>query len=273
MLSISKAKMPPYKVLVVAGWDPSGAAGLAQDLKVLDALGVHGCGAPAALTAQGSAGVTESQGVAPAFLGRQLRALLKENRIGAVKLGLLYGPAQVEAVRAALEEFHGPVVLDPVLEASAGGSLVTPDYVAALKALLLPRVTLLTPNLAEAAALSDRPLVERRGDMPKQAYALLELGVQSVLLKGGHLRGGESPDFYLDAQREAWLEGPRISTTNSRGTGCALASAVAAYLAQGQDPLAACQGAKTFLLKALQANVSQALTGPGPLLWNFKQAS
>lgn len=257
----------PPVVLVVAGWDPSGAAGMAQDLKVCAALGVHACGAPAAMTVQGLSGVTLVQGADPAVLRQQLQILLREQAVAAVKLGLLYSEELVAVVADALAAFpHLPVVIDPVMGASAGGSLVSPTLVPALKSFLLTRCTLLTPNLAEAAILTQLPSVQRRADMPKQAYALLALGVQAVLLKGGHLEDSASPDFYLDGQQEAWLEAPRVETKNSRGTGCALSSAIAANLAKGLAPLAACREAKAFLTKALQTSAKDDWpAGLGPI--------
>jgi len=254
--------------------DPSGAAGLAQDLKVLAALGLHGCGALSVLTAQGSGGVLQLEGVAPALLQAQLSGLLREQPLKAVKLGLLYGAAQAKVVVDALAlKPQLPVVLDPVLSASAGGSLVREDLLPVLKAQLLPRTTVLTPNLMEAAALTGRAVPRDRAQMLELAAALLPLGPKAVLLKGGHLEGPNSPDLYLDADQEHWLEAPRVVTANRRGTGCALASAIAAGLARGLDPLQACQNAKAFLLKALQDNADQDWPGPGPLLWNFKQVS
>lgn len=269
-----KAESRALSVLVVAGWDPSGAAGLAQDLKVLAALGVHACGAPAVLTAQGSRAVAQLEGVSPALLQAQLAGLIHEQPLRAVKLGLLYGAAQAKVVVDALALLPRlPVVLDPVLSASAGGALVREDLLPFLKAQLLPRTTLLTPNLLEGAALSGRPLPKDRAQMLEMAVALLRLGPKAILLKGGHLDGEASPDLYLDGDVEQWLEAPRVKTANLRGTGCALSSAIAAALAQGLGPLEACQSAKAFVLKALQANADQVWGGPGPLLWNFKQVS
>jgi hydroxymethylpyrimidine/phosphomethylpyrimidine kinase len=239
---------------------------MAQDFKVLAALGVHACGAPAALTAQGRGGVAQIQGVAAALLRQQLATLLKEEPVAAIKLGLLYSAAQVDAVAEILRGSRLPIVLDPVLGASAGGSLVTEDYLPALKQHLLPLCTLLTPNLREAGQLAGLAPVQRKADLPKPAYALLKLGAQAVLLKGGHLEGGESPDFYLDQAQEAWLEARRVETANSRGTGCALASAIAAGLAKGLRPLEACRQAKDFVSKALQISAQDTWPqGEGPL--------
>lgn len=269
-----KAEDRGASVLVVAGWDPSGAAGLAQDLKVLAALGVHACGAPAVLTAQGSGGVAQLEGVSPALLQAQLTGLIHEQPLKAVKLGLLYGAAQAKVMVDVLGRLPGvPVVLDPVLSASAGGALVRDDLLPVLKADLLPRTTVLTPNLLEGSALTGRPLPRDRAQMLDLAAALRRLGPQAVLLKGGHLDGETSPDLYLDAEQDQWLDAPRVKTKNSRGTGCALASAIAAGLAQGLSPLEACRSAKEFVLKALQANAERVWPGPGPLLWNFKQVS
>jgi hydroxymethylpyrimidine/phosphomethylpyrimidine kinase len=260
---------PRPLVLVAAGWDPSGAAGLAQDFKVLAAMGVHASGAPTALTVQGLKGVARVEGVDPVLLRQQLFVVFKEQPVAAVKLGLLYSEAQVD-VLAELMDAHGfvgmPVVIDPVLGATAGGSLVAEDLLEALKAQLLPRCTVLTPNLAEAAALTGLPLAQRREDLPVQAKALRALGPQSVLLKGGHLGGDQSPDFYLDAFQAVWLDAPRIETRNSRGTGCTLASAIAAGLARGKAPLDACADAKEFLSRALLTSAHDEWPqNPGPL--------
>ncbi len=265
----------PPVVLVVAGWDPSGAAGLAQDLKVLAALGVQACGAPAALTAQSSQGVAQVQGVEPGLLRGQLRALLAEQAVAAIKLGLLYGPDQVAVVAEALAAYPQlPLVIDPVLGATAGGSLVAPGFVEALKAQLLPRATLCTPNLAEAATLGGLALASQRRDLPPQARVLRALGPQAILLKGGHLDGALSPDLYVDASRELWLEAPRVDTANSRGTGCALASAAAAFLAQGASPLDACRQAKGFVTRALLASAQDRWPQPaGPLRFPFEPLS
>ena len=257
--------MSAAAVLVVAGWDPSGAAGLAQDLKVLSELGLHGCGVPAALTAQGHGGVARVEGVEPSLLRQQLMALLQEQPIKAVKLGLLYGAAQAAVLDECLALKPGlPLVLDPVLSASAGGALVREDLLPVLKAKLLPRTTVLTPNLLEASALTGLPLAAKRQDLPKLAYALLDLGPQAILLKGGHLGGAQSPDFYLDREREAWLEAPRVATKNSRGTGCALASAIAAGLAQGQALEAAVASAWAYVGEAIRRAPGLG-AGSGPL--------
>jgi hydroxymethylpyrimidine/phosphomethylpyrimidine kinase len=173
-------------------------------------------------------------------------------------------------VLAELLDAHGfvgmPVVIDPVLGATAGGSLVADDLIEALKVRLLPRCTVLTPNLAEAAALTGQPLAQRREDLPAQAKALRALGAQAVLIKGGHLGGDHSPDLYVDAFQAVWLDAPRIKTENHRGTGCALASAIAAGLARGKAPLDACADAKEFLSRALHASAQDEWPQtPGPL--------
>lgn len=265
----------PAVVLVVAGWDPSGAAGLAQDFKVLASLGVHACGAPAALTVQGGQGVAQVQGVEAGLLRAQLRALLAEQPVAAIKLGLLYGPDQVAVVAEALAGFPKlPLVIDPVLGASAGGSLVAPGFVEALKAQLLPRATLCTPNLAEAATLGGFAPARQRQELPAQAQALRVLGPQAILLKGGHLDGAFSPDLYVDASQEAWLEAPRVDTANSRGTGCSLAAAAAAFLAQGAGPLDACRQAKALLTRALLASAQDRWPqASGPLRFPFEPLS
>ena len=253
-------------VLVASGWDPSGAAGLAQDLKVLAALGVHGCGAPTALTSQGREGVRGVNPVDPALLAGQLAGLVAEQPLGAAKAGLLPGPGQVEALARALEKAPGlPLVLDPVFGASAGGSLVEPGLPKALRRGLLARVALLTPNLEEAAVLLGGERARDREGMAAQARALRALGPAAVLLKGGHLGGPDSPDCFSDAGGETFLEGGRVGG-DRRGTGCALASAAAAFLALGEDLPSAARKAKAFVAEALERSKGGA---PGePLRFN-----
>jgi hydroxymethylpyrimidine/phosphomethylpyrimidine kinase len=259
--------IPAPAVLACGGLDPSGHAGLAADLRAGAALGVLVAPVAAALTVQGG-GRLRVEPVEAGLLGQQLRGALDGAKPAALKLGLLPAAAQVLAVAAFIrEQSRLPVVLDPVLNATAGPSLVLPDCLPALRRELLPLLTLCTPNLPEMEELLGHVLVPGRGGMEAAARELLDLGAPAVLLKGGHAEGPESPDLYADAGGLSWLEGPRIESPNTRGTGCSLATAIAIHLAQGAEPLAACRAAKAFLSQCLQQN--QGLhwpQGPGPVL-------
>jgi hydroxymethylpyrimidine/phosphomethylpyrimidine kinase len=240
--------------LTVAGSDSGGGAGIQADLKTFSALGVFGCSAVTALTAQNTTGV---QGIFPvdaAFVARQIDSVFADLRVDAVKIGMLGSTPVIEVVAEALAHWRPPlVVLDPVMVAKGGDRLLEEDAVRALRERLLPLATLITPNLPEAAALlGEAPATERRA-MPRVAARLQGLGVANVLLKGGHLEGPESPDVLLHGGELVWLEGRRVATRHTHGTGCTLASAIAAMAARGRPLPAACYDAKRWLEGALAA--------------------
>ncbi|QTE27908.1 bifunctional hydroxymethylpyrimidine kinase/phosphomethylpyrimidine kinase [Pengzhenrongella sicca] len=236
----------PPVALTIAGSDPSGGAGIQADLKTFSALGVYGTAVLTALTAQSTRGVSGVHTVPPRFVREQLDTLLADVRLDAVKIGMLATAPIIEAVTQLLAE-RSPagggepdpvVVLDPVMVATSGARLLDDDAVAAMRR-LLPYASVVTPNLPESAALLD---VAEAGDldaMRAQAHALRELGARRVLLKGGHLRGPDATDLWLDAAGERLLHAPRVPTRNTHGTGCTLSSAIAALAAHATAPLAA----------------------------------
>ncbi|TAH37464.1 MAG: hydroxymethylpyrimidine/phosphomethylpyrimidine kinase [Planctomycetota bacterium] len=246
-------------MLSVAGSDPGGGAGLQLDLKVFAALGADGAAIPAVLTVQGPEGLTRAEPVAAGLVAGALRAVFALGPVQAVKLGALGDAAVVAAVAAHLGAHASvPVVLDPVLSASvaaAGVTLLRPDALPALRQQLLPRVTVLTPNLEEAAALTGRA-VSSRPEMERAAAALLELGPRAVLLKGGHREADpEAADLFQERGQEPfWITAPRLAgATHVHGTGCALSSALAVFLASGAAPARAAVRAREVLNAWLRA--------------------
>jgi hydroxymethylpyrimidine/phosphomethylpyrimidine kinase len=240
-------------VLTVAGSDPSGGAGVQADLKACSAQGVYGMAALTALTVQNTRGVTGVHMVPPAFVRDQIAAVFADIRVDAVKIGMI-GTAEVgEAVAAALAGYPGPIVLDPVMVAKGGSRLLDDAAVATVRDRLLPLAQVLTPNLGEAAALVGAAPASDRAGMEAAARSLVRLGAAAVLLKGGHLDGSGSPDLLLTDAGADWLEGPRIDTKNSHGTGCTLAAALAARLARGDDLATAARAAKAYVTGALAA--------------------
>lgn len=237
----------PPVVLVVAGTDSSGGAGVAADLLALADLGVHGLLAVTAVTAQDDTGMRGSWPLPGAAVRAQLVAALRL-RPAVVKTGMLAGAAAAEAVRD-LVPAGLPMVVDPVLAASSGAPLLDPAGVAALRELVVPRATVLTPNLAEAEALTGLPAA---GD-EELVEGLLALGPRWVLLTGGH-RQGEPVDLLAgpDGFRHR-LAGSRVDTRYDRGTGCLLASSLAAGLARGEPVPAAAARAKRAVSHALAA--------------------
>ncbi|CAB1128325.1 Hydroxymethylpyrimidine/phosphomethylpyrimidine kinase [Candidatus Hydrogenisulfobacillus filiaventi] len=264
---------PPPVVLTVAGSDSGAGAGLEADLKTFMALGVYGVTAVTAVTAQDTRGVYRVGAVDPVLIREQIRAVAGDFPVAAVKIGMVWSRAAVEAVVQALTATglagRCPIVIDPVLRASSGDPLLEPEAEAAYIAGLVPLATVLTPNLDEAAALTGRT-VAARADMEVAAQALGARGIPWVVVKGGHLPAPEpAADLVWHQGTGRWLEGRRIPTTAGHGTGCTFASALAAYLARGEDPAAAAAGAKAFVAGAL-AHAPGLGHGRGPLAHDWR---
>jgi hydroxymethylpyrimidine/phosphomethylpyrimidine kinase len=241
-------------VLSIAGSDPSGGAGIQADLKAFSARGVYGMAVLTALTSQNTQGVTGVHLVPPPFVTQQIKTVFADVRVDAVKIGMIANAGIAEAVAEALAPHCGiPVVVDPVMIAKGGAALLDPQAVDALTRHLLPLATLLTPNLPEAAALLHEEVAESREQMALQAERLRALGPATVLVKGGHLEGDESPDVLSTASGLYWFEAKRVPTKNTHGTGCTLSSALAAELAKGALPETAVATAKAYLAQAVAA--------------------
>jgi hydroxymethylpyrimidine/phosphomethylpyrimidine kinase len=240
--------------LTIAGSDSSGGAGIEADLKTFSALGVYGACVITALTAQNTTGVFGIHAVPADFIGAQVDAVFSDLDVGAVKIGMLANAQAIDAVAAALDRHRARnVVLDPVMVASSGERLLPADATDRLRH-LIRRVRVLTPNLPEAAALLDAPLADDEATMRAQAEKLLAKGAGAVLIKGGHRGGAEkSVDLLVDAAGCLRLAAPRIDTRNTHGTGCTLASAIAAGLAKGLALGEAAKAAKAYVSAAIAA--------------------
>jgi hydroxymethylpyrimidine/phosphomethylpyrimidine kinase len=240
-------------VLVIAGSDSSGGAGLARDLYTLAHFNTAAVCALTAVTVQSDARVVSVHPLPADLVRAQIQAALATRTVGAIKIGMLANAAVACAVAASLPpRAQLPVVLDPVLAASSGGELLDAAGRAALRAELLPRTTLLTPNIPEAAALLDaRPALDE-SDLLQQAQALLSLGPQAVLIKGGHGHGREAVDLLVQRGEPPRRYGAPRSPNSCRGTGCALASAIAAGLAAGLSVPESCLRARAYVLELLR---------------------
>jgi len=240
--------------VTIAGSDSSGGAGIQADLKTFSALGVYGASVIAALTAQNTKGVSAVLDVPLAFVTAQMDAVFSDLAVGAVKMGMLGNAGVVEAVAAGLARHrHVPAVLDPVMVATSGERLLTPDAVEALREKLVPLALVVTPNLPEAAALVDAPQAATEDEMVRQAERLLASGAKAVLMKGGHGKGAQSADLLVTATATVRFAAARIATGNTHGTGCTLAAAIAAGLAKGEDLSAAVRAAKDYVTAAIAA--------------------
>jgi hydroxymethylpyrimidine/phosphomethylpyrimidine kinase len=256
------------RVLIVAGSDSGGGAGIQADIKAVTALGAFAATAVTALTAQNTLGVHGILPVPPEFLRLQIECVLADIGADGVKPGMLADRATIELVADILGRRSPrlPLVLDPVMVAKGGAALLAPDAVDALTERLLPLATMLTPNLPEAAALLHEREATSRAELADQARRLRGLGIGHVLVKGGHLDGSESPDVLASTSGEIWFEGPRIPTVNTHGTGCTLSSAIAAWLAKGTEPRAAVARAKRYLTGAIAASGDLSVgSGHGPV--------
>jgi len=238
-------------VLTIAGSDPSGGAGIQADLKTFAALGVYGVSAVAALTAQSTVGVAAAAAVEADFVTAQIETAAGDIALHAVKTGMLANAAIVEAVAAAIREIDLPlVVVDPVFVSSSGERLLDDDGMSALRAELLPRARVVTPNLPEAEALSGRT-IRSAADARDAARRIHALGPGAVIITGGHAAGGDVVDLLFDAGVFHEFRVPRVAVEDVHGTGCTFASAVAAHLALGQPLATAAQEAQRYVAGAI----------------------
>jgi hydroxymethylpyrimidine/phosphomethylpyrimidine kinase len=240
--------------LTIAGSDSSGGAGIQADLKTFAALGVYGASVITALTAQNTMGVRGIHQVPAEFVTAQIDAVFSDLAVGAVKIGMVAELSIIDAIAAGLQRWSPKhVVFDPVMVATSGDRLLAAEAVDALRMKLIPLVSLITPNLPEAAALLDEPMASDEAAIESQGRRLLALGCQAVLIKGGHGQGSESIDYLVDADSTIVFAAPRISTANTHGTGCSLSSAIAAELAKGEDMASAVRNAKRWISAAIEA--------------------
>lgn len=246
--------MTPPLALTIAGSDSSGGAGIQADLKTFSALGVYGASVITAITAQNTLGVSAVHDVPPEMVLEQMRAVLSDLDVRVIKIGMLSSAAIIKAVVSELETYQGFVVVDPVMIAASGDALLRNDAVEVLRARLLPRADLLTPNLPEASALLGSSQALNIEEQIQQAAALQQLGARAVLVKGGHGQGTESTDVLLDADGfVSVFRKPRLATRHTHGTGCTLSSAIAAQLAHGQSLTEAVSSAKDYVFEAIAA--------------------
>ena len=257
--------------LTIAGSDSGAGAGIQADLKTFAALGVYGASAITALTAQNTLGVKAIHYAPPEIVAAQIEAVLSDFNVAAIKIGMLGNVGIVEVVARALLPRGGTrrapfIVYDPVMIASSGDALSEAGFVEAIRAKLLPLVDCLTPNLAEAAALLGERTARDEAGMARQGRALLALGPRAALMKGGHLDGADAVDLLVTMEETKRYAAPRLASRNLHGTGCTLASAIAAHIMLGADLGEAVARAKAFVGEAIERARDLDLgAGVGPL--------
>ena len=243
-----------HKVLTIAGSDSSGGAGIQADIKAISASGSYACSVITALTAQNTQGVTHIHPIPSDFVTHQLDAIFHDLTISAVKIGMLNDRHVIQAVADKLQEYQPQyIVIDPVMIATSGSKLLEDTAISALQTLLFPLATVITPNLMEAATLTQQPIPQTEDDIQALIHQLQQRFSQPILLKGGHSPNTTtSTDWLITTDRITSYSSPRIQTKNTHGTGCTLSAALASYLAQGDDLSMATQSAKRYLTQALQ---------------------
>lgn len=237
--------------LTIAGSDSVGGAGLQADLKAFEALGVHGCSVVTAVTSQNTKGVSSIFPLPASEVESQLRSVLEDVKLDAVKTGMLFSPDIVKTVSSMIKGHDAPLVVDPVLSATTGSSLHEAGFVDALISMMIPIATLVTPNILEASRLSGIKVKDERSARAA-GQELLELGPGAVLIKGGHLKGNESADYLITGDSVTKISSPRVRA-EVHGTGCALASMIAGNLALGLTLEDAIRSAKGMIFKAILA--------------------
>lgn len=252
------------RVLIIAGSDPSGGAGIQADIKTVTVLGGYAMGAITAVTVQNTLGVSAVHPVDAAVVKSQALAAFDDIGADAIKIGMLGDRATVEACGQVLDHARGvPAVIDPVMAAKGGAALLPGRALAAFAELLIPRAYLLTPNAPEAEALTGVPVGDLDGQRRAGAF-LLRAGARAVLIKGGHIAGERVIDLLATPSGETLLEGPRIDTRHTHGTGCALASACATGLALGYGLEDAVARAWAYVAEAIRQAPGLG-AGHGPL--------
>jgi hydroxymethylpyrimidine/phosphomethylpyrimidine kinase len=253
------------RVLIIAGSDSGGGAGIQADIKTVSMLDAYAATAITALTAQNTEGVFGVLPIPPDFIRRQIEVVLDDIGADAVKTGMLHDAAVIETIAAVLGERGAgiPLVVDPVMVAKGGARLIDPDALDALKELLIARADILTPNLPEAEILCGSAIGDL-AEMRAAGKALLALGCRAVLVKGGHLPGATISDVLVTAEGVRVWEGARLATRHTHGTGCTLASAIAAGLAQGLTVDDAVDRARAYVQRAI-ASAPGLGRGHGPL--------
>lgn len=251
------------RVLIIAGSDSGGGAGVQADIKTVTALGGYAATAITAVTVQNTLGVSAAYPLPGELIAAQARAVLSDIGADVIKTGMLGEAAIVELVARLLDEAARPAVIDPVMVAKAGTKLLADEGLDAMKALLVQRAALLTPNAPEAEALTGLA-VQTTDDLRRAGEALLQAGAGAVLMKGGHVAGERVVDVLMTPYGDTTFEAPRIESRHTHGTGCTLASACATGLAQGMSLEAAAARAWAYVQEAI-ARAPGFGRGHGPL--------
>lgn len=255
-------------ILTIAGSDCSGGAGIQADIKAISALGAYAASAITAITVQNTCGVTGIHPVPPAYVKGQIEAVMEDICPQAIKIGMINDTEIVEVIAESLQKYRPRfVVFDPVMVSTSGCKLMEDEAIEAITTRLIPLATLITPNLSEAEILAGQK-INTVEDMQRQAKKMLELGCKGVLIKGGHLDGGQMCDVLQTADENVphLFTAPKVESRNTHGTGCTLSSAIATYLALGESVACAVEKAKQYVYLGIESGKDVCIGhGHGPL--------
>jgi hydroxymethylpyrimidine/phosphomethylpyrimidine kinase len=253
--------------LTISASDSSGADGIQADLRTFAALKVHGASVVTAVTAQSTTSVTAAEVMPSALVQAQIRAVLDDMQIAAVKVGATGSAATIAAIAKTLKDTSQPIIVDPFLVSRSGEQILDAAALEAFQAHLLPLASIVTPNLSEAAVLTGRDRAQTLGDLMEQGEAIREMGAKSVLMSGGQGQNENSTDILISGDRPPLqLRATRLARTNMRGLSSTLTAAIAAHVAHAFDPSESVQFAKVYLSGAIDAADSFSIgSGPGPV--------
>ncbi len=255
---------PKSKVLIIAGSDSSGGAGIQADIKTITALGSYGMTAITAVTVQNTTGVRSILPIDPKVISNQIIFTSKDIKPDAIKIGMLHSTNVIRSVIKSLNQIKvRDIVLDPVMVAKGGAKLIDNKAINLLKSILIKRVLLITPNIPEAEILTNTK-IKTKDEMILVAQKLIELGAKNVLLKGGHLKGKLVHDIYVNNRDIKIFSSKRVKTKNTHGTGCTLSSAVAVFLSCGKTVKKSCELGIKYVNLAIKSNPNYG-KGHGPI--------
>lgn len=239
------------RILIIAGSDSGGGAGIQADIKTVSMLGGYAMTAITALTAQNTQGVFGIHPVPPDFIRQQIRLVADDIGVDVIKTGMLHNADVIEAVADTIASYHYPLILDPVMISTSGSHLLEAHAVDALKTRLLPLATLITPNIPEAELLSGHQITGR-AEMEAAAQSIAARGAKAVLIKGGHLTGDTVHDLLWQNGQTIWFTSARIDTPHTHGTGCTLASAIATEIGKRNELAKAVENARHYVHRAIE---------------------
>jgi hydroxymethylpyrimidine/phosphomethylpyrimidine kinase len=255
---------PKSKVLIIAGSDSSGGAGIQADIKTVTSLGSYAMTAITAVTTQNTTGVKSIVSIKPKEISSQINFTAKDIRPNAVKIGMLHSKQVIQAVIKSLNKIKiKKVVLDPVMVAKGGAKLINDAAIIYLKNKLIKNILLITPNIPEAEILT-KTKINSTKDMIKAGKILISLGAQNVLIKGGHLKSKQMNDILLNKKIIKVFRSKKYNSNNTHGTGCTLSSAIATYLSCGKDLIKSCELGIKYVNEAIRSNLNLG-KGNGPI--------